>query len=102
MPDLVERLGSIRKLGQEGSDIQAPNSDDKQRKQRGKARPSFSSTETEVRSIHIRLPQQQVKKLGLLRLSAKSSRASIIEQAVEEYLSSDQVRKELDEIKKLM
>lgn len=102
MPDLVERLGKIRKLGQEGSAIQASNSDDKQRKQRGKALPNPSPTETEVRSIHIRLPQQQVRKLDLLRLSAKSSRTSIIEQAVEEYLSSDQVRKELDEIKKLM
>lgn len=102
MPDIVERLGSIRKLGQEGSAIQAPRSDEKQRKQRGKALPSLSPTETEVRSIHIRLPQQQVRKLDLLRLSAKSSRTSIIEQAVEEYLSSDQVRKELDEIKKSM
>jgi hypothetical protein len=102
MPDLVERLGSIRNLGKEGSSLQSSNSDDKQRKQRGKARPSLSPSETEVRSIHIRLPQQQVKKLDLLRLSAKSSRTSIIEKAIEQYLSSEQVRTELDVIKKSM
>ena len=99
MPDLVERLGSIRKLGQEGTASPSPIVENKQGEQPRGDRPSRSEG---GRSIHIRLAQQQVKKLDLLRLSAKSSRTSIIEQAIEEYLSSDQVRKELDEIKKLM
>ena len=95
MPDLVERLGSIRKLGQEGT--ASPIVENKQGEQPRGDRPSRSEG---GRSIHIRLPQQQVKKLDLLRLATKSSRTSLIERAVEEYLSSDQVINELTIIKK--
>ena len=97
MPDLVERLGSIRKLGQEGTASPSPIIENKQGEQPRGDRPSCSEG---GRSIHIRLPQQQVKKLDLLRLATKSSRTSLIERAVEEYLSSDQVINELTTIKK--
>lgn len=97
MGDLLDRLGSIRKLGQDASTLPSPNIEDDPRDSLEKAKPRRCE---EGRSIHIRLPIKQINKLDLLRLAANSSRASLIALAVEEYLSSEKVLNELATIKK--
>lgn len=96
MPDLVKRLGSIRALSQGQKEETKSKVEDhpNDREERTTGR------KEECRSIHIRLAQSQISKLDLLRLATKGSRRSLIEKAIEDYLSSDQVYNELIHIKK--
>lgn len=96
MPDLVKRLGSIRALSQGEKEETKSKVEDhpNDREERTTGR------KEECRSIHIRLAQSQISKLDLLRLATKGSRRSLIEKAIEDYLSSDQVYNELIRIKK--
>lgn len=99
MPDLVERLGSIRTLSQ-GQKAEARSNKIENHPNDREERTTGTERKEEFRSIHIRLAQSQISKLDLLRLATKGSRRSLIEKAIEDYLSSDQVVDNLMRIKK--